>query len=107
MGVPVDVVDEECELSGYKLVIAPMLYLLRAGFEQKLRDFVGQGGTLVGTYHTGLVNENDLCYLGGWPGAGLMDLFGVWHETTDALYDDEKNSIRTGRISIRESPLSR
>ena len=93
MGVPVDVVDEECELSGYKLVIAPMLYLLRAGFEQKLRDFVGQGGTLVGTYHTGLVNENDLCYLGGWPGAGLMDLFGVWHETTDALYDDEKNSI--------------
>ena len=48
--------------------------------EEKLKAFVDRGGVLIGTYHTGLVNENDLCYLGGWPGAGLMELFGVWHE---------------------------
>ena len=95
MGVPVDIVDEECDISGYDLVIAPMLYMLRAGFEKELRAFVEQGGTLIGTYHTGLVNENDLCYLGGWPGAGLMDVFGVWHEDTDALWDDESNTLRT------------
>ncbi len=95
MGVPMDVIDEECDISGYKLVIAPMTYLLRGGFEQKLRAFVEGGGTLVGTYLTGLVNENDLCYLGGWPGAGLMDVFGVWNEATDGLWDGEKNTIRT------------
>ncbi len=94
LGVPVDVVDQECELSGYKLVIAPMLYLLRNGFEEKLKSFVKRGGVLVGTYMTGLVDENDLCYLGGWPGAGLMELFGVWNEATDALWDGEENSIR-------------
>lgn len=93
MGVPVDIVDEECDISGYKLVIAPMLYLLRGGFEQKLRDYVEQGGTLVGTYQTGLVNENDLCYLGGWPGGGLMDVFGVWNEAVDGLWDGETNSL--------------
>ena len=43
------------------------------------------GGILIGTYHTGLVNENDLCYLGGWPGAGLGEVFGLWHEDTDAV----------------------
>lgn len=95
MGISVDVVDEECDISSYKLVIAPMLYLLRGGFEEKLRRFVENGGTLVGTYLTGLVNENDLCYTGGWPGAGLMDVFGVWNEATDGLWDGEENIIRT------------
>ena len=93
MGIPVDFVDEECDLSGYKLVIAPMLYMLRAGFEDKLKAFVKTGGTLVGTYHTGLVNENDLCHLGGWPGGGLMEVFGVWHEDTDSLWDGETNTL--------------
>lgn len=92
-GIPVDIVDQECSLEGYRLVIAPMLYLLRAGFGKKLRDFVEQGGTLVGTYHTGLVDENDLCFLGGWPGDGLMEVFGLWHEDTDALWDGEQNSL--------------
>lgn len=93
MGVPVDFVDEECSISGYKLVIAPMLYMLRAGFEEKLKEFVRGGGTLVGTYHTGLVNENDLCYLGGWPAGGLSEVFGIWHENTDGLWDGEENAI--------------
>ena len=94
MGVPVDIIDEECGLDGYQLVVAPMLYLLRAGFEDKLKAFVERGGTLVGTYHTGLVDQRDLCYLGGWPGGGLGEVFGLWHETTDALYDEERNALR-------------
>ena len=93
LGVPMDVVDETCDLAGYKLVVAPMLYLLRAGFSQKLRDFVAGGGTLVGTYHTGIVDENDLCYLGGWPGDGLREVFGLWNEATDALWDQEENAL--------------
>lgn len=105
MGVSVDVVDEECDLSGYKLVIAPMLYLLRAGFEEKLKKFVRGGGTLIGTYLTGLVNENDLCYLGGWPGAGLKEVFGVWNETTDGLWDGEENTLIWNGCSYRVSEL--
>ncbi len=93
-GIAVDVVDMESSFSGYKLVIAPMLYLLRAGIEEKLRAFVEGGGTLVGTYLTGLVNENDLCHLGGWPGGGLREVFGVWNESTDGLWDNEKNILR-------------
>lgn len=95
MGVPVDIVDEKCDISKYKLVLAPMLYMLRAGFEEKLKAFVKDGGTLVGTYHTGLVNENDLCYLGGWPAGGLRELYGIWNEEIDGLWDGEENSIVT------------
>lgn len=104
-GIAVDVIDEERDLSGYRLVIAPMLYLLRGGIEERLQRFVEGGGTLVGTYLTGLVNENDLCYLGGWPGAGLRELFGVWNESTDGLWDGEKNTLCMGEKTYEIAEL--
>lgn len=92
LGIPVDIVTQEDDISEYKLVIAPMLYLIREGFEDKLRDFTEKGGTLVSTYHSHIVNETDLCYLGGVPGK-MMDVYGIWNEETDALGDEERNSI--------------
>lgn len=43
-GVQVDIVDMDGDISKYKLVIAPMLYMYRAGFEKKMRKFVENGG---------------------------------------------------------------
>ena len=91
-GVQVDIVDMDGDISGYKLVVAPMLYMYRAGFEQKMRAFVENGGTLVTTYWSGIVDESDLCRLGGVPG-GMMDVFGVWNEEIDSLPDGVKNSV--------------
>ena len=92
-GITVDFVDMECDIEGYKMVIAPMLYMLRDGFEQKLRTFVEQGGTLVMTYWSGIVNENDLVFLGSAPHQ-LTDVAGVISEEIDGLYDHEQNSGR-------------
>ena len=88
-GINVDVVDQEAPLMDYQLVIAPMLYLLKPGTAEKLETFVNEGGRLVMTYHSGIVDETDLCFLGGWPGDGLMALLGVWNEEIDSLYDGE------------------
>jgi beta-galactosidase len=92
LGIPVDIADMECDFSRYKLVVAPMLYLYRADIQKKLADFVRNGGTLVGTYWSGIVDENDLCFLGGTPG-GLMDVFGIRSEEIDALCDGEHNRL--------------
>ena len=92
-GVPVDVISEEAEISQYKLVVAPMLYMLKPGVAERMRDFVAQGGTLVVTYWSGIVNENDLCFLGGWPGGGLREVLGIWDEETDTLAPAERNSV--------------
>lgn len=89
-GIATDFVDMECDITAYKLVVAPMLYMLRSGFEQKLRSFVEQGGTLVLTYWSGIVNENDLTFLGEAPHA-LTDVAGVISEEIDGLYDHEQN----------------
>lgn len=90
MGIPVDLVDMEQDLSGYKLIIAPMLYLYRTGIETKLKSFVEHGGTLVGTYWSGIVDQSDLCFLGGTPG-NMMDVYGLRSEEIDALYDNQNN----------------
>jgi beta-galactosidase len=70
-----------------------MLYMLQPGVAQRLRAFVEQGGTLVTTYWSGIVNETDLCFLGGWPGDGLRELLGVWDEETDTLTPSERNHV--------------
>ena len=74
-GVNVDVIDEESDFTPYKLIAAPMLYMYRAGVAEKLRAFVENGGTLVTTYWSGVVNDTDLCFLGGFPGDGMNQYF--------------------------------
>lgn len=97
-GVTCDVIDSPADLSKYKLVIAPMLYMLRPGVAENLEKFVAGGGTLVTTYMTGYVNETDLCFRTGFPGP-LRKLCGVWAEEIDPLYEDESVPIAAESLS--------
>lgn len=92
-GIPVDVIDQTMPLDSYKLVVAPMAYMVRPGFADKLRRFVEDGGTVVATYWTAVVDETDLCFTGGVPGDGLRELFGVWEEETQSYYPGESVKI--------------
>lgn len=92
LGLNVDVVDQSVSLDAYRFVAAPMQYLFHKGFAEKVREFVENGGTFVLTYWSGVVDENDLCFLGGTP-YGLMDVFGLRSEEIDSLYDDEENLV--------------
>ena len=89
--VSVDIASPHHDLSKYTLVIAPMLYMTDADTIRILKEYVNGGGTLVCTYLTGYVNENDLCYLGGFPAQELKEVFGLWSEEIDTLYPDDRN----------------
>ncbi len=93
LSVAVDVVDSEQSLAQYKLVIAPMLYMVKPGVAERLAEFVRAGGTLVVTYWSGIVNESDLCFTGGFPGP-LRELLGIWSEEIDALYPNDELTVR-------------
>lgn len=92
-GVAVDVFDSRRDFSSYRIVIAPMLFLLHPGVADRLKAYVHDGGTLVATYYTGVVDPTNRCLLGGLPGGGLMELFGLWHEETDQLESEEARRI--------------
>ncbi|MCL1795363.1 MAG: beta-galactosidase trimerization domain-containing protein, partial [Clostridia bacterium] len=95
-GVSVDVIDSTMPFNAYALIIAPMLYMIRPGVARRLKDFARAGGTVVLTYMSGYVDEDDLCHLGGFPGDGLMELAGIWAEELDPLYPTDKNAIAFG-----------
>ena len=91
--VPVDVVPMDRDLSGYDIVAAPYLYMLKDGVEEKLCEYVENCGTLIATPLTGIVDRDDLCFLGGFPAGRLKDVFGVMCEETDSLYKDEESKV--------------
>ena len=84
-------IDIEQEIDAYKLVVAPMLYMLRPGVAERIETFVRSGGTFVATYWSGIVNETDLCFLGGFPGP-LRPVLGIWNEEIDALVASDRNA---------------
>nr|WP_315899205.1 beta-galactosidase [Paenibacillus cremeus] len=91
-GVPVDVIDMEQDFSKYKLLVAPMLYMVRPGVGERIEQFMQNGGTFVATYWSGIVDESDLCFLGGFPGP-LRKTLGIWSEEIDGLYDRDVNGV--------------
>ncbi len=92
-GISVDVIPMDADFSKYDLVIAPFLYMLKEGTIERIESYVKNGGNFVGTYLTGMVDEDDMCYLGGFPAGKLKDVFGIWQEETDSLPEGIKNSV--------------
>jgi len=92
LNLPVDIIPSTADFSKYSLVIAPLLYMTPHKTAQKLEAFVAAGGTLLTTFFSGWVDENDLVYPDGYPGA-LRKLLGVWVEEQDALYPEITNEM--------------
>ena len=92
-GISCDIIEQLSDFTPYKIIVAPMLYLIKPGVTERLEAFVEQGGTLVATYWSGIVDQNDLCFLGGFPGgegSPLRRTLGIWAEEIDSLYDHER-----------------
>ncbi len=95
-GINADIVRASGDWSDYDLVIAPMLYMVSNETGAKMEQFVRNGGHLYGTYMLGMVDDTDLCHLGGFPGGGLKEVFGIWNEEIDSLYPEERVRISGG-----------
>lgn len=105
-GINCDIIEQLSDFAPYKIVVAPMLYLVKPGVAERLKAFVENGGTLVATYWSGIVDENDLCFLGGFPGgenSPLREVLGIWAEEIDSMYDHER--VEFAMTSTAEFPL--
>ncbi|HLI05621.1 MAG TPA: beta-galactosidase [Ktedonobacteraceae bacterium] len=97
--VAVDIVQPTGDLSNYRLVIAPLLYMLRPGVAQNLEQFVRRGGILLTTFFSGIVNQDNHVTLGGYPGE-LRKLLGIHIEEFDPWTE-----AMTNQVVIGEGPL--
>ena len=92
-GINADIVFPLEDLSSYSLVVLPMYYAVSKEAGAWLKEYVKNGGTVVATYLTAYVNENTLAYLGGFPGAGLGEVFGLYAEELYTLYPTDSNAV--------------
>lgn len=90
--IAVDFARPTEDLSRYKLVIAPSMQLMAGGEADLLKLYVHNGGTLVGTFNTGLVDEHHIAPDSGYP-HDLTDLFGLEVLEFDPLPAGEENHL--------------
>jgi beta-galactosidase len=95
LGVRVDVVPVTATLDDYDLVVAPILHVVPEALGTRLAAFVERGGHLVATYFSGIVDEHDRAWLGGYPGA-LRELLGIRVEEFAPLPDNEWADLDNG-----------
>ncbi|RDG39091.1 beta-galactosidase [Streptomyces corynorhini] len=95
LGVRADVVHRGASLDGYDLVVAPVLHVVPRDLAKELTGYVEGGGHLVTTYFSGVVDENDHAWLGGYPGA-LRELLGIRIEEFGPLLDGQHVTLDDG-----------
>lgn len=90
--IPVDFARPLDDLARYKLVIAPSLHLLAGAEADALKLYVQNGGVLVTTCNTGLVDEHHMAPETGFP-MEITDLLGLEVLEFDLLGPDEENHL--------------
>ncbi|MBG6212447.1 beta-galactosidase [Cryobacterium sp. CAN_C3] len=95
LGITVDVISPDADLSGYRLVVAPALYLVTDGQAANLADFVAGGGHALVTFYSGIVDEDDRVRTGGYPGA-FRDLLGITVEEFAPLAPGRQVTLDSG-----------
>jgi beta-galactosidase len=92
--VPVDFAHPGSDLSSYRLVVAPNLYLVTDDGAENLRQFVAGGGTLLMSFFSGIVDGHDHIRLGGYP-APFRELLGLQIEDFVPMAAGETNRLDT------------
>ena len=93
--LPVDMIPIDGDFSRYKVICAPVLYMVKEGVAEALESFVEAGGTLVTGMMSGIVDQSDNVHLGGYPGP-LRKMCGIWAEEIDALAPEQGNTLVFG-----------
>lgn len=99
--IPVDFARPDANLSAYNVVLVPNLYLIRDGVAENLERFVADGGSLLMSFFSGIVDGNDHILLGGSPRsvggypAPFRRLLGIRVEELDPYVPGQTNQIVT------------
>jgi beta-galactosidase len=97
-GVNVDVVAVTADLSGYDVVVAPALHMVKGDLAARLEDVARRGGTVLTTFLSGRVDEDDNAFLADVPGP-LAELMGIRIDEWDARPADVVNPVRFGDLT--------
>ena len=85
--VPVDVIPSSADISKYKVVLLPQMIIARPEFQNRVKDFVNAGGTLVLTYRNAVKDVDNNLPFGESVPVGYRELAGVTVAETESLQE--------------------
>lgn len=89
---PVDIISGSADLSEYKVVAVPALFVLTPDRAEQLKQYVKNGGTLIMTFRSAVKDETGLIFDEPLPGL-MQDVFGMKVKEYHSPSADEDNSI--------------
>jgi beta-galactosidase len=102
--VTADFVPPSADLSGYRLVVVPNLYLVRDEDAERLGRFVADGGILMLSFFSGIVDPRDQVRLGGYP-APFAEVLGLRVDDFYPLAAGERLTLGFGDGNVGEGEL--
>ncbi|MBR1821092.1 MAG: beta-galactosidase [Clostridia bacterium] len=87
LGVNVDVIDQNADLDGYGVVVAPTMYVRSETAARSLHTFAERGGTVLLTCRSGVKDVNNNCIMAPLP-TDYADMVGAHVAEYDALGAD-------------------
>jgi len=100
MGLNVDVIDWEQDISKYKMVVAPYLFLDNAFVVQHLEAFAKNGGAVVLSTRSGVKNMENVCVSSRIPGT-LRPLVGAYVEEYDPIGHNSQSILLTSNQPVK------
>lgn len=97
--VPMDVLPADAEIAGYKVLILPQMIIAKPKFQDKIKEFVERGGTLVLTYRDFVKDASNNLVLGKQIPLDFDSFAGVCVEETESLQEEQEFPL-VGRYDL-------
>lgn len=91
--VPIDFLFHDSDLSEYSLIIAPLLHMVKPHTAERIDRFVSSGGVFLTSFFSGIVDQEDAVFEGGYPGP-LRKILGIQVEEFNPLESHMENGLQ-------------
>jgi beta-galactosidase len=98
-GTDLDVLPVTADLTRYDVVVAPLLHMVKGDVAERLTAVAGRGGSVLVSFLSGRVDEDDNAFLADVPGP-LGTLLGLRIDEWDAREADFVNPVRLGELEV-------
>ncbi|MCC8192205.1 MAG: beta-galactosidase [Ruminococcus sp.] len=93
LNVGVDIIPEDRDFSNKKIVVLPQLIITKPDMEQRVKNFVYNGGIVIFTYRSAVKDENNNLFFGKTIPVNYTELLGITVEETESLQDEESFEV--------------
>lgn len=101
----VDIVNADQDLTSYKVVCAPAMYIVKPRQAERIRTFVNQGGTFIAGFRLGVKDQYSRIVNTPLPGL-LRDVMGCELDDYEPIYEQDRGVRFSGALSGPDAQCS-